>query len=340
MSQLARQRGWAAQRRLEDDERVVELFENRVQLKKAYAESQDSLQALAERLRQQESATRRVQQMLAQLRSLLADPQQGPRALVHYQLLDLWNVGQGRIAALVTQLTAEAEARERPAFLASVNRDSFATRQQLDTQLKSAQQAAAEARARLRDTLQARSVLSGWWQWLGRRKLDALLVLLEARADVLQQELEQSRRSYEAALSDSVPQFPGLGLASRRAINLSALALAESLGMRLAHSGLLELASHARVMDEPAEEYGDMARCQQLMDRIAAVRHVLLTGGVITQDVRQRALQLKTQARYRSDQDSLPTEESAVGLPLPDDRHPVPAVLRDDLWGVSQVLLP
>ena len=318
---------------------MVELFENRVQLKKAYAEAQDSLQTLGERLRQQETATRRVQQSLMQLRGLLADTQQGPRALVHYQLLDLWAVGQSRIGELVTRLSAEAESRERPVFLATVNRDSFAARQQLDAQLKAAQQAAAEARARLRDAAQARALLNGWWQIVARRKLDAMTVQLQLHAEGLQQQLEQSRRSYEAALNDSVPEFPGLALASRRVINLSALALAESLALRLARSGLLALAVQARLMDVPAEEYGDTAHCQQLVGRIAAARQLLMTGGVVNEEVRRRALQLKTQARYRSEQDSVPTEESAIGLPQPGDEHPVPAVLRDDLWTVSQLLL-
>ena len=156
---MARQQGWTAPSRLDDDQRVVELFENRAQLKKAYAEVQASAHTLAERLRQQEAVTRRSEQALAALRVLLADPRRGPHALVHHQLVELWTAGQARIASLVEALQSEAESRERPAHLAALNREGFERRQQADERLKSAQASAVAAQQLLREGMRTRTLL-------------------------------------------------------------------------------------------------------------------------------------------------------------------------------------
>ena len=60
---------------------------------------------------------------------------------------------------------------------------------------------------------------------------------------------------------------------------------------------------------------------------------------VVTEEIRLSALRLQAQARYRSDQDAIPTEESAQGPMQPGDLQQAPAVLRDDWWDLGSVLL-
>lgn len=336
---MARQQGWTAPSRLDDDQRVVELFENRAQLKKAYAEAQANAHSLSEQLRQQEAVTRRTEQALAALRVLLADPLRGPHALVHYQLVELWAAGQARIVALVEALQSEAESRERPAHLAALNREGFARRQQADEQLRAAQASAMAAQHVLREGLRARALLGRRWQWPARRKLDAQLRDWEAQAERAQQSLEQARREYETLLQAAVAPFPGVGVAARRVINISALALGQVLLVRLARSGLLPLALQARATDEPAQ-HGDLADCQHLMGRIGALRQLLISGATVSEELRQRAGLLQQRARYREADAAVPVDESVDGSTLDADPAPLPSLLRDDLWGVSQVLLP
>lgn len=338
LRRMARQHGWAAPSRLDDDQRVVELFENRAQLKKAYAEVQASAHALAERLRQQEAVTRRAEQGLAALRLLLADTRRGPHALIHHQLVELWTAGQSRIVALVEALQAEAESRERPAHLAALNREGFERRQRADDQLKSAQASAIAAQQLLREGLRARALLGRRWQWPARRKLDAQVRDWEVQAEQAQQALELARRDYETQLQAAVAPFPGVGVAARRAINISALALGQVLLVRVARSGLLPLALQARASDEPAQ-HGDLSDCQQLMGRIAALRQLLISGATVSDELRQRAGLLQQRARYRQDDAAIPVEESVDASTLDADPAPLPSLLRDDLWGISQVLL-
>ena len=161
----------------------------------------------------------------------------------------------------------------------------------------------------------------------------------EAQAERAQQSLEQARRDYETVLQAAVAPFPGVGVAARRAINISALALGQVLLVRLARSGLLPLALQARATDEPAQ-HGDLSDCQHLMGRIGALRQLLISGSTVSEELRQRAGLLQQRARYREDDAVIPVDESVDGSTLDGDPAPLPSLLRDDLWGVSQVLLP
>ena len=57
-----------------EEERLMQLFQNRAGLKKAYADLKDEFHLLRDRLKQQEGATIRVQEQLDALGDLLADP--------------------------------------------------------------------------------------------------------------------------------------------------------------------------------------------------------------------------------------------------------------------------
>ena len=67
----------AAPKREVDDDRVLHLFRNRAELKKAYSGVQDEVQRLKDRIKQQEGATARVQEMLQGLEARLGQPETG-----------------------------------------------------------------------------------------------------------------------------------------------------------------------------------------------------------------------------------------------------------------------
>src|SRR6202162_2645054 len=96
-----------------DEERLMQLFQNRAGLKKAYADLKDEFHLLRDRLKQQEGATIRVQEQLDALGDLLGDPKTGFGALVFFQLRTLWRTCHQQLSTFVTDLTRQQEARER-----------------------------------------------------------------------------------------------------------------------------------------------------------------------------------------------------------------------------------
>src|SRR5579863_1348236 len=95
-----------------DEERLMQLFQNRAGLKKAYADLKDEFHLLRDRLKQQEGATIRVQEQLDALGDLLGDPKTGFGALVFFQLRALWKTCHQQLSNFATELTRQQEARE------------------------------------------------------------------------------------------------------------------------------------------------------------------------------------------------------------------------------------
>ncbi|HTL19577.1 MAG TPA: hypothetical protein VL220_02555, partial [Steroidobacteraceae bacterium] len=79
---------------LEEDHRVLALFRNRAELKKAYGDLQEETFRLKDLIKQQEGATQRVQEMLNALEGRLGVAETAYPALVFYQLRHLWQSGR------------------------------------------------------------------------------------------------------------------------------------------------------------------------------------------------------------------------------------------------------
>src|SRR4051812_1341171 len=84
-----------------EDGRVVELFRSRAELRKQHEELGQELQRLRDRLKQQEGATARVQEMIDSLERRLESADTGLSTLVFYHLRALWSDGRGIISLLV-----------------------------------------------------------------------------------------------------------------------------------------------------------------------------------------------------------------------------------------------
>src|ERR1700745_3889500 len=112
----------------EDDHRVLALFRNRAELKKAYGDLQEETFRLKDLIKQQEGATQRVQDMLNALEGRLGAAETAYAALVFYQLRRLWQSGRELIAAFVADLARQQEERERRAHLAQHTREQFSRR--------------------------------------------------------------------------------------------------------------------------------------------------------------------------------------------------------------------
>src|ERR1051325_3785353 len=130
-----------------EDTRVLALFKNRAELKKAYGELEDEIYRLKDRIKQQEGATARVQEMLSALEQRLGAQESGYPALVFYQLRGLWQLGRELIEQFLSDLARQLEDRERRAHFAEYNRRLFARRQAVEGQLRSAETQVADAGA-------------------------------------------------------------------------------------------------------------------------------------------------------------------------------------------------
>jgi hypothetical protein len=331
-----------------EDDRVMALFRNRAELKKAHGELQEEIYRLKDRIKQQEGATQRVQEMLSALELRLGAQESGYPALVFYQLRGLWQLGRELIEQFVADLAAQIEERERRAQFAEHNRKQFTRRQAVDSQLRAAETELADANERLADLRAQRERLTKFWHYFKRRRLDERIVVASGTSAAAETRLAEARAAAEAVDNDSAPEFPGLSLDARRAINLAAIAYAEVLCLRLVKTPIVTLAREATGRREVADEYGSRQECEALMAEIARARALIQGRTSIAQEVKVRSERLKQIARYRGEKDTSPTPESIAfsegdvlaGETLgAQSAARMPNVLAEDTWDLFRVLL-
>ncbi|HEY6452913.1 MAG TPA: hypothetical protein VIX87_09990 [Steroidobacteraceae bacterium] len=317
-----------------EDDRLLHLFRNRAELKKAYSAIQDETGRLKDRIKQQEGATARVQEMLQGLEARLSASETAYPTLVFYQLRELWALGRTLLTQFVAELAQQQEERERRAFLADYNRRQFDRRQGIDAKLREAEGRAAEARAAVLELEQRLQALRQFWHYFKRRALRQRLQEANLHSLLCIQDLESAREARAALDAEPAPEFGGLSIDARRAINLAAVAYAQSLCDRLASTGLVEPARVAAGRREPPrDDYGDRIRCEHTMAEIARARGLLQQRGPLSQEVKQRSDRLRDLAKYRNDSDTVPVAES-LSAAVDGSK-----ALSDDMWEIYRALL-
>ncbi len=317
-----------------DDDRVLHLFRNRAELKKSHISLQDEVQRLKDRVKQQEGATARVQEMLQGLEGRLSQPESAYPTLVFYQLRELWNLGRTLLTQFVAELAAQQEDRERKAFFAEHNREQFARRQGIEAKLREAENLAVAARDAVAQYEQELARLRQFWHFFKRRTIRQRLQTASLQSMLCMQDLETARGARDALDAEPAPEFGGLSIDARRAINQATIAYGQVLVERLARTPLMELARTASGRREPPrDEYGDRARCEATMAAILQGRALLQQRGTVQQEIKQRSERVRELAKYRSNADTVPTAES-LSSAIDGSK-----VLADDLWEIFRVLL-
>jgi hypothetical protein len=330
-----------------EDTRVMALFKNRAELKKAYGELEDEIYRLKDRIKQQEGATARVQEMLSTLEQRLGTQESGYPALVFYQLRGMWQLGRELIEQFVTDLARQLEDRERRAHFVEFNRKQFARRQGVESQLRAAETQAADAGTQLASLQSQHEALTRLWHYFRKRSLAHQIESAKSQQSGAEATLAEARAAFEAMEKEGAPEFPGLSLDARRAINVASIAYAEVLCLRLVKTKLVSLAREATGRREVADDYGSRPECEALMAEIARARALIQARTNIAQEVKTRSERLKQIARYRGANDSSPTPESIAfgegdvlaGETLGASAARMPNVLAEDTWDLFRVLL-
>jgi hypothetical protein len=330
-----------------EDERVLALFRNRAELKKNYGELQEEIYRLKDRIKQQEGATARVQEMLSALEMRLGVPESAYPTVVFYQLRRLWQSGREVIEQFVADLVRQQEERERRQHFAEHNRRQFTRREAAEKQLRAAETAAADAIMNVSALEAERARLTRFWHYFKRRALDHRITDARHVTESANLTLRDARAAAEAVEKEPVPEFPGLLIETRRAINVAAIAYAEVLCQRLVKTPLVRLAREATSRREATDEYGSRQECEALMAEIDRARTLVQSRTNIAQEVKARADRIKQVARYRNPADTSPMSDSIAVAEndILDTQSTgvsatrLPNVLSEDTWDLYRILL-
>jgi hypothetical protein len=330
-----------------DEERLMQLFQNRAGLKKAYADLKDEFHLLRDRLKQQEGATIRVQEQLDALGDLLGDPKTGFGALVFYQLRALWKVCHQQLSTFAADLTRQQEARELAKHKAEAEAAKSARLADVDGRLREASAEADLQRRHLAEAQNELGRLTAIWHYFKRRRRQKSLEVLRNHvvvADAAAGDLHAERSAIER---EAAPDFPGISLAARRNINLAIISFAELLCENVDAYGLAARAKEAVARRVHEMNFGARADCESYMQRVQKAQTAVSNQKQITVALKARLERLRATCEYRNNADTVPTADSlAPALPeldLAKNAKPPGAVawnvLAEDYWDLYTLLL-
>jgi hypothetical protein len=328
-----------------DEERLMQLFQNRAGLKKAYADLKDEFHLLRDRLKQQEGATIRVQEQLDALGDLLGDPKTGFGALVFFQLRALWKACHQQLATFTADLTRQQEAREIAKHKADIESAKNARLADVDRRL---QGAASEADLQRRHLALAQGELgrlTAFWHYFERRRRQKSLESLRSQvvnADAAVGDLHAERSAID---NQGAPDFPGLSLGARRNINLAIISFAELLCENVDLFGLAARAKEAVARRVHEMSFGTRADCEGYMQRVQKAQAAVVGQRQITGALKAKLERLRATCEYRNNADTVPTADSlAPAAAVLDAKAAKPAaatwnVLAEDYWDLYTLLL-
>ncbi len=323
-----------------EEERLMQLFQNRAGLKKAYADLQDEFHLMRDRLKQQEGATARVQDQLDALAELLADPRTGYSALVFFQLRSLWKTCNQRLTGFAADLSRRQQERESAAFLDQCAEERARRLAAADERVNDARAQADESRGRGSAVEAEQARLGAIWHYFKRRELQRSLHGLRtetAAADARVRDLLVVRGGI---VDEPAEPFPGISLAARRTINLAVIAYAELLCEEVDAYGVAAKAKEALARRVHEMSFGSRTDCEGYMQRIQKAIAAVSAQKQVNAAVKLRLDRLRGICDYRNPADTVPTADSltangGAGRPA----TPGWNVLAEDYWDVYSVLL-
>jgi hypothetical protein len=329
-----------------DEERLMQLFQNRAGLKKAYADLKDEFHLLRDRLKQQEGATIRIQEQMDALGDLLGDPKTGFGALVFFQLRALWKTCHQQLSTFAADLTRQQEAREAAKHKADVDAERNSRLADADQRLRAAGAEADDHRRRVSEAQLEIARLAAFWHYFKRRRLLKSLELLRSQLLLADQAVGDLHAERSAIEHEAAPEFPGLSLAARRNINLAIISYAELLCEHADAFGLAGRAKEAVARRVHEMSFGTREECESYMQRVQKAQHAVANQKQIGSLVRVKLERLRATGEYRNAADTVPTADSlspAVTELEFDKPKPAPAntwnVLAEDYWDLYTLLL-
>jgi len=325
-----------------EEQRLLKLYWNRAELKKERAALDDQLHQLRDRVKQQEAAIERGNEQLESLETLLGNPELAFGALVHFHLRALWRACHAQLEQFGSELRRQQEERERKRQLADFQQDRQARVQLAVERLTEASAALEQEQATLADHEARLRALTGFWNYFRRRALAQALGAQRTRVAAATRHVELMQDASRTVEKEPWPEFQGISLEGRRAINVAVIAYAQLLYARLAESGLAAQARSARLKTVQEASHGTREQCMQLMTDIAAALAQVRSARDVAGGVRERSEALRAAVSYRSEHEAVP---DAVSLPSAFAGRGggvsvrEPNVLGDDYWDVYKVLL-
>ena len=325
-----------------ESEKLLNLYWNRAELKKEFAELRNEKLRLQERVAEQEGEAARAAQKLAQLEELLLDPAMVYSTVTYFQLRSLNLKCTAKIATFAEKLKQQREQRIHSKLVNQWN-------QSRDQQAAAIEEKLGEQRIQaqmLEDRLQAErhrlATMSGLVKLFRGRSVTASLDQLAANIHAAQENERSLLYELEDIQTRQPPDTRGLDISTKRSINYMILAYAQKLFLLLRKQDIADLTKEAGDKSVGALNYGDKQSCEQILARVRQSLASLSENRDIAEEMHGRAQRIADQARFGSDEDAVPVPSTVSTVyEFSGDgsvKESTVDLLAEDYWNLSGVL--
>jgi hypothetical protein len=299
-----------------EDERLLQLYWNRAELKKEFLSLQSERYELLDKIKKQEAGTQRAKEQQEQLEEHLGDPNTGPPALAYFQLRALWKLCAHKQARFTQDLKRQQEDRERRRQLLEFDQVQHARIAEVDRKLLDAQSAADTLEAQIQLLNRKNSSLKGFWHYFRRRKLQEEINALRARWETAATAVTDLKDERATVTATEAPAFPGLSAEGKRLVNTAAIGYARYLLDSLLPNGLALFAKETTVKRVYDVRYGSREDCVRLMSQVKTAL-LVLDGDDDLAAIKVSTERSRAAAAYRNDVDTVPLADSIGVAPIP-----------------------
>lgn len=332
-----------------DDERLLDLFWNRADLKKKFSTLKEQLDAQREEIKAKELEIERGRQDKRALEGMLTETDSAFGAMVYYHLRALWDSARIQLESFAEELSNQQRDRERKKQIMQFNQDREKRLKDVAKQIAVVKGEADSAKQTLTAMEQEFAELSGLFNFLKRRQMKPVLEQQRNHYEAVRSRIEELFDRRIKLESEQWPDYPGLSCEGKRVINLAVIALAQHLYIHFSENGLGEMSRVTTLKRVQEVTYGPRPDCEYLINRIGdAVQKMKDDRGFAT-ELRARSKYLRSRVEFRNELDTMPVAGSIgnipIGIPGVDLGNTVAGIpletniLIDDYWNIGRVLL-
>jgi hypothetical protein len=328
--------------REDDNEKLVELFKNRAELKKEFAELRKEQYRLQQRIKEEQGGAARITQKLEHLERLLVDPDWVHTVVVFYQLRHMNRKCTSKLAKFAEQLKQQRERRQLDGETAAWKKERRSAAAAIKKQIGAHRVAVKEIEDRLRAEHSRVESMSGFEKVLKSKSVSGEIGNIEAELVAAQQAEQELLEELKSIKERKRPDTAGLGIADKRSINFMILSFAQQLYLQFRDPQLVSMIKEAADKSVGAINYGDKADCDALLE--LALKNVDAIDSVtdFADVLQQRAGLIAEHAMFENDDDAVPVAGTVSTLFAIDANGAVQQkdanLLGDNYWGLREAL--
>jgi len=325
-----------------DNDKLVDLFRNRAELKKEFAALRDEKYQLQDRIKQQEGATARVQQQMDHIENLLSDREWVHSVVVFYQLRRLAAKCRVKLAKFAEQLKQQREQRAHGQLLAEWNEQRSERAAVIETKIGEQRLQSQLLEDRLQAIRNKLAAMNSIVKMFRKKSLEADIEQIVARAELVQTQENELLRVLQEIRNLDPPDPEGLDIASKRTINFMILAFAQQLYLHFEDHGLATMARESTEKSVGAVNYGSKVVCDEISERVGKRLDSMKSVSEFAEVLQKRANLISDHALFRDDDDVVPAPGTVATVYAINSggvvREKDVNILGDNYFGVAKAL--